>query len=200
MNDAHEIIVVKVGGSLFDLPDLGQRLQAWLSRQGAARVFLVPGGGPTADCVRDWDRRHHLGETRAHWLALRALTLNAHFLAGVLPQSQVIQHLSRPDMPHLEAAQGCRLVPIVDMYDFAFDDEQHDGHLPHSWDTTSDSLSARVAERLSAQRLVLLKSVTIDPGIDWKKAAGRGLVDAFFAEIVQRARLRVEIVNLRNES
>jgi ELWxxDGT repeat protein len=78
-------IVVKVGGSLFDLPDLGQRLHAWLAAQGHARMLLVPGGGPTADLIRAFDRRYGLGEEAAHWLALRAMALNAWILAALLP-------------------------------------------------------------------------------------------------------------------
>jgi aspartokinase-like uncharacterized kinase len=65
-------VVVKVGGSLFDLPDLGPRLEVWL---GARRsVVLVPGGGPTTDVVRALDRTHRLGEEAAHWLALRSIS------------------------------------------------------------------------------------------------------------------------------
>ena len=33
--------IVKVGGSLYDLPDLGRRLRAWLARLEAARILLV---------------------------------------------------------------------------------------------------------------------------------------------------------------
>lgn len=52
------LVVVKVGGSLFDLPDLGPRLRAWLKTLRTADVLLVPGGGPTADVVRSLDRAH----------------------------------------------------------------------------------------------------------------------------------------------
>src|ERR1700730_10035653 len=80
MSGSDGLVVVKVGGSLFDLADLGARLRAWLEPVVAGPVLLVPGGGPTADVVRAFDRLHALGEETAHWLAVRALTLNAHFL------------------------------------------------------------------------------------------------------------------------
>ena len=39
------MIVVKVGGSLFDLPDLGPRLRAFLASLADEDRLLVPGGG-----------------------------------------------------------------------------------------------------------------------------------------------------------
>ena len=78
------LAVVKVGGSLYDLPDLGPRLRAWLKQAPAADFLIVPGGGPTADVIRDLDRIHRLGEEKAHSLALAALRLNAWFLATLL--------------------------------------------------------------------------------------------------------------------
>src|SRR5262249_28627381 len=84
-----ELVVVKVGGSLYDLPDLGQRLAAWVHRLPASKVLLVPGGGATTDVVRDLDRCHGLGEATAHDLAMRSLTLNAWFLAAVLRETAI---------------------------------------------------------------------------------------------------------------
>src|SRR5581483_10984790 len=78
-----ELVVVKIGGSLLDLPDLGPRLKKWLE-QSAATVLVVPGGGAAADAVRRLDQLHRLGESRAHWLALRAVQLNASLLGDLL--------------------------------------------------------------------------------------------------------------------
>ena len=72
-------IVVKVGGSLFNQPDLGPRLQAFLGDL-TAPTLIVPGGGPTAEAIRAFDRIHRLGEESSHWLALRACTINGHLL------------------------------------------------------------------------------------------------------------------------
>ena len=82
--------VVKVGGSLFDLPDLRQRLQSYLARFDADKVALVPGGGATADAVRAFDRVHRLGEETSHWLAIQALSVNARFLQTILPGATII--------------------------------------------------------------------------------------------------------------
>jgi aspartokinase-like uncharacterized kinase len=187
---ASELTVVKVGGSLYDLPDFVLRLSLWLDRV-AGGVLLVPGGGPTAEVVRDLDLRHGLGEGCAHWLALRALSLNAHFLALLLA-GHVVADWRAALLPR-------RRLLILDALDFAVADEQRPDHLPHAWDVTSDSVAARVAVVSGARTLVLLKSVTIPPGMSWAEASQLGFVDVMFPRLIERAGpgLRVEAVNFR---
>jgi aspartokinase-like uncharacterized kinase len=186
-------VVVKVGGSLFDLPDLGARLESFLSGLNMADVILVPGGGPTADLVRSWDRNLHLGEEKAHWLALRALGFNAYFLATLLPETRVIERLEECHLPH---PRGSR--PVVDMHAWAIADESLPDHLPHRWEVTSDSLAARLAMCCAATELVLLKSVDFS-GEDWRQAADAGIVDGHFPHVMTRpgSDLRCRLVNLR---
>ncbi|AMV29046.1 hypothetical protein VT84_31920 [Gemmata sp. SH-PL17] len=78
------MIVVKVGGSLFDSPALGPALRTFIESLKPADVLLVPGGGPVADAVRELDRTHKLGEEAAHWLALQALSVTKAFLERVV--------------------------------------------------------------------------------------------------------------------
>jgi aspartokinase-like uncharacterized kinase len=167
-------LVVKVGGSLFDMPDLGPKLQAWLQTLPDPHVLLVPGGGATADVVRELDGCHALGEERAHWLALAALSLNARFLQTLLPAAQIIT-----DCAACKASWNQGHLPILDAYPFAIQDEQSVDALPHCWSVTSDSVAARVAQSVGARQLILLKSAAF-PG-DWDDASRQGYVDAFFA-------------------
>lgn len=52
---------------------------------------------------------------------------------------------------------------------------------------------------MKVRRLVLLKSTTIPPSIDWAEAGRLGLVDAMFAEVLRTAPrpFYVHAVNLR---
>lgn len=174
------LVVVKVGGSLYDLPDLGERLRRWLTALPTALLF--PGGGPTADVIRDYDRIHRLGAEGAHWLAIRALSLNAHFLARLLPEAKVITRLDEVERPGWV---------ILDPLPFFQADEANCEHLPHRWDVTSDSLAVRVASAARAE-LVLLKSIS------WQ-GPWTEVVDSYFPTAVQRAgpSLRIRVINLR---
>jgi aspartokinase-like uncharacterized kinase len=187
-----ELVVVKVGGSLFDLPDLGPRLRAWLAARGTGDVLLVPGGGTTADVVRALDQTHGLGEETSHWLALQALTLNAHFLKALLPGAVVVEQ------PHqrLTSAGG---PSILDPFRFAQEDEKRPGRLPHCWAATSDALAARVAVVTEARRLILLKSVSVPDDLTWTEAGGCGIVDQWLARVLERAPagLQVSCVDFR---
>jgi aspartokinase-like uncharacterized kinase len=185
------LVVVKVGGSLYDLPDLGARLRAFLHEQCAgASVILVPGGGPTVEAVRHLDRLHALGEEISHWLALNALSLNAHFLAALLPSARIVGAVDEWNRSE---------VAILDVHGFARADENRPGHLPHCWAVTSDAFAARAAVVFAADALILLKSTTIPPGMDWREAGHCGWVDEWFAEVLRTAppKLQVRAVNLR---
>jgi 5-(aminomethyl)-3-furanmethanol phosphate kinase len=183
-----ERLVAKVGGSLYDLPDLGPRLRRWLAARSADSILLVPGGGVLANVVRQLDASHGLGEEAAHWLALRSLTLATHFLAELLPGSVIVSH------PGEWRSDG---LAVLDSHAFAQADEGMPGALPHSWAVTSDSVAARAARVMKARRLVLLKSITIPDGMDWREAARRGWVDRFFPEALSDE-LQVEALNLRD--
>jgi aspartokinase-like uncharacterized kinase len=149
--------------------------------------LLVPGGGEVANAVRQLDRCHGLGEEDSHWLALRAVALNAYFLGRLLP-----------DVPVLATPEAWERVAILDVFRFACADEEREGCLPHCWEVTSDSLAARVAIVAGAAELVLLKSVTIPPEMNWEEAGRAGLVDARFASVLAAAPgLRVRSVNFR---
>jgi aspartokinase-like uncharacterized kinase len=184
-----DVIVVKVGGSLFDLPELGPRLERWLAGLAPADVLIVPGGGPTADVIRALDDLHHLGEEKAHWLALRTLALNARVLADLLPAATVLES---PDARR-------RPLAILDPFAFCVADERDrpEEALPHAWSVSSDSIAARVAIRSRARELILLKSVTIPDGTDWDAAAAAGHVDLTFPGIVRNAGLAVRAINFR---
>jgi hypothetical protein len=168
---AARVIVVKVGGSLYDHPRLGPGLLAYLEKL-AAPILVVPGGGRFADAIRDLDAVHHLGNDISHRLALHAMNLAGEFLNSL----GALTHIAPP---------AC------------FDAVGADPDLPHTWEATSDSIAAWAAARHGASRLILLKSIDIPAGTTWAEAAERGWVDRHFPIVLNRHFVQVETVNFR---
>ncbi len=94
------MIVVKVGGSLYDHPRLDLGLQAYLESLPEP-VLLVPGGGGFADAVRKLDAIHHLGEEQSHYLALHAMNLAGEFLKRLGITKTILDATAfDTDLPH----------------------------------------------------------------------------------------------------
>lgn len=187
-------VIVKVGGSLYERTDLAPRLTRLLARPDLQPTLLVPGGGKLADDVRRLDRLHRLGQEASHWLALNVLSVNATFLARLLPGSHVV-----PGPEEALPVWECGGVAILDACRFAEADESRPGALPHSWQVTSDSIAARLAVVCQARKLVLLKSVSFPEPIDWVEASRQGFVDEWFVKVLeQAANLEIEAINLRS--
>jgi aspartokinase-like uncharacterized kinase len=183
-------VVVKVGGSLFDLPNLGAYLKRWLDCL-AFPALIVPGGGPLVDGLRELNQRHKLGEETCHWLALRAMSLNAFFLSKVLNDVEVIKDLSG-----WQAAASKGRLAILDAHSFAVKDEGQPGCLPHNWSVTSDSIAARAAAVFGALTLVLLKSVDLPKDASWAEVERIGIVDPYFRKALSPA-VSPRLVNFR---
>jgi aspartokinase-like uncharacterized kinase len=171
-------LVVKIGGSLFDLfPSLVPVLS------GSGRdVLLVPGGGRFADAVRAAE----LDDDASHWMAVAAMeqigwSLVSH---GVPPVSR------------LRLPQGTEVfLPYCAL--------RETDALPHSWDVTSDTVAAWVAHSLGCD-LLILKSVDglyaasrlltrIEAPIPCSE------VDAGFLPYVLRHGIRTTVINGRIE-
>jgi aspartokinase-like uncharacterized kinase len=185
-------LVVKVGGSLCDWPELGNALPRWLSEHAPPETLIVSGGGPLAERVRELHASHRINDDGAHWLALDAMNLTADLLMNLLADRRLVR-VGRAQDCAASWARGESA--ILDALSFAQSDEINPSALPHSWDATSDSVAARLAELLAAD-LVFLKSAHPPRGniVAWSAA---GYVDAHCPLIVSRAKLTVRAVNLR---
>jgi len=190
------LTVVKVGGSLFDWPELPVRLAAFLNgRRTSDRdegIVLIAGGGPAADVVRSLDRLYGLGDHTAHQLALAAMDISALCLARLVSDPFLVDSVEK-----LGAAWKKGSVPVVAARAFLAEIDRC-GHepLPASWDVTSDSIAARIASFIGADRLILLKSASVPGGATRREAARLGLVDPMLP-CVARTLPSVQYSNLR---
>jgi 5-(aminomethyl)-3-furanmethanol phosphate kinase len=188
------IVVVKVGGSLLDWPNLPDALSAYIDSLRPDRVALIVGGGAVVDLLRGLDSVHAIGEKRAHVLALRALELTARLAETLVPGLQVVE---RPEQ--VSKAWESRLVPVLSPWWWMANvDRQASDPLPEEWGTTTDSIAARIARDLPADALVLLKSHW--PGgtsLERSDASRSGFVDPFFPSASAWLD-RVAVINLRS--
>ena len=169
-------VVVKIGGGLLAFPDqLERTLDALTSVARHARVLVVAGGGPFADAVRETDRRIGLSDDAAHAMAVLAMDQYAYLIASRLDDAVVAETIDE-----IAAALASHRLPVLapSRWLRAVDP------LPHSWDVTSDSIAAWVANAINASQLVLIKPPA---------ARGARLTDSYFERAVD-ARLEVTIV------
>ncbi len=186
--------VIKLGGSLLDCDGLAARVRRWLAQQPNGPNILLAGGGELADVVRRAFAQHRLDEEAAHWLCVRLLGVTAELLARLLPEAA---HATR--LEELRSARACQPVVFDCEHFLRHDDARWPDPLPHTWDVTSDSIAARLAQRLAACELVLLKSRLPDPRWDLAQAAEAGFVDRYFPRAARCLR-RIRYVNLRDEA
>ena len=193
------VTLIKVGGSLLDWSKLPDRLNQFVESRRASepgfRPVLLCGGGPFADLIRRLDRTHHLGDFAAHRLAIQAMDLASTVLLCLLPAAFGVDRLDALD-EETEPGDIPLLVPSLTVQEL---EDEHPLPLPPSWDVTSDTIAAWVAERIHARSLILLKSASLPPGADRDLAARLKLVDPCFP-LMSSAVARVEYVNLRDLS
>ena len=190
--------VFKLGGSLFDMEDLVPRIVRALSLTKASRKILVVGGGETADNVRAWDRRFALGAANAHWLALRAMTLNAWLFHHLL-EREGIPAVVAGTRDTLDAAFPDGQVALLDAAQFvAIEEPGASVALPHNWDATSDSTAVWTAGQLGAVEFTLLKSAP-PPSRSIGELSRLGYIDPVFPRLAPRLP-KIYALNLRDEA
>jgi aspartokinase-like uncharacterized kinase len=158
--------VVKIGGRL----GRGERLSALCARLAhmgrSHRILVVPGGGVFADAVRECDARFGLSAGAAHWMAILAMDQYGHLLADLIPASRTVVGVA-----DAAAVAGAGSVAVLLPHALLAEADP----LPHSWQVTSDSIAAWVAELVGAPKLVLLKDrVGLDVPVDGVPAATLG--------------------------
>jgi 5-(aminomethyl)-3-furanmethanol phosphate kinase len=143
------IIVLKIGGGLIGVPTALDRVCALVSQAGRTRrILVVPGGGPFADLVREFDQSIRLSPDTAHWMAILAMDQYAHVLAERITGAVLVEEpgaiLGATKPAGVAVLAPSRWMRSADV-------------LPHSWEVTSDSIAAFIAGAIDAARLVLIK-------------------------------------------
>ena len=173
-NQSTSPLIVKVGGSLYNqIPDLAPILIA-----SDRPLFIIPGGGPFADLVR----QVRVNNDAAHWMAIAAMEQYGWFISsfGILTTDRIAVPLTTTVLlPY-------RCLRLTDI-------------LPHTWDVTSDTIAAWVAGTLHLD-LLLLKSMDgiFINGILQEQVTGlveSDIVDPCFIPFVIKNTVKTTIIN-----
>jgi len=189
--------VVKVGGSLLDLPDLPARLRDWLARQQPAHQVLIAGGGSLVEQVRHWHAAQPLDEVVAHWMCVDLLAVTARLLQARLPEIPLVEddRLLR----ERAAKTGCTIFDPA-----AWLRRSEPGllgtRLPSNWEVTSDAIAGRLAVTLDAEELVLMKSVLPQSAVssEISHLSATGYIDPMLARLASELP-STRLVNLRSD-
>lgn len=177
--------IVKIGGSLSDNP----LLPAWLdllAECGGGRVIVVCGGGSFGDEVRRVQAQWRFGDLSAHNMAILAMAQTAYLLHGLNPALQLTR--SKADIHRvLHKGQTALWLPL--------ELQRNRSTTRTTWDFTSDSIALDLAHRLNAERLVLVKSCEIDPGLSLAQLGEAGIVDPGFGALSDGAAFPIDVVH-----
>jgi 5-(aminomethyl)-3-furanmethanol phosphate kinase len=181
--------VIKLGGSLLDWPEWVGQFRRWLALQPPAAGVIITGGGAIVERIRALDGARSMSSETAHWLAVRAMCLTAASAAERLSEATLIRSIGQLD-------RSAEALQILDVEQLLRDEQGTAGAMPCNWSVTSDSIAARVASRVKAGELVLLKSALPADPATHESLAQVGYVDAYFPQAARR--LAVRLVNLRD--
>ncbi len=156
--------VIKIGGSLLantsDRSVIGN-VEQWLAQQSDSINVVIVGGGHAVDHLRRWQHQFHLTAKQAHINAVQVMSLNTSRLTRSSCISSVIANWK--GLTNFFRSENTNPTTIMfDCLSFVRDVEPTlvGTTLAPDWSCTSDSIAARIAQLLGADRLTLLKSRT----------------------------------------
>jgi len=180
--------VIKLGGSLMtDKASLIQCLNT-ISQKYTEKIVIVPGGGVFADQVRSLQKEWGFNDQIAHQMAILAMQKMALLLYSIKPDFVLANNVSL-----IQQALNMHSV-VIWRPDIV---ELNKSNVKASWDVTSDSLAAWLANQLTATELILVKSVEIPlkGSIDIETMQKLDLVDNAFNELSQNASYMITVIN-----
>ncbi len=195
-----EKVIIKFGGSLIEksrgiirfLGDYAKEKEKYEDK--ALTIILIPGGGPFAEAVKNLSADISISENTAHWMAVLAMHQYGLFLASGEIEIPAVESVDEID----GAGAICILLPYKIL--------KSDDCLPHTWDVTSDTIAAFVANKMGEKTFIKLTDV--DGIIDEKghliekipikemiEKEERGCVDAELPRFLMQNKMSCIIVN-----
>lgn len=133
--------VVKIGGSLFPghAIDLAEKLMGTGS-------LIILGGGEFANLIRSYDDEMGFSEDAAHWTAIDCMDIIAKLVNDRVESAELAYTIEEVNQISVEG-----LTPIFVVSEFL----RLEDPFECSWDVTSDSIAAYVANLLNANLFIV---------------------------------------------
>ncbi len=177
--------IVKLGGSLYNAPNLNRWLTRLHTLSQQQPLVIVPGGGPFADQVRQAQQQHKFDDRSAHHMAILAMAQFGLLLHGLQPSATIV------NIPAAVAATPKLSIWIPDA-------RLLDADIAQNWQITSDSLALWFAQQLPAvQQLTLIKRIRPDTG-DLQQLNHKTIIDDGFTGLYQQHPVATQIVSFHD--
>lgn len=174
--------VIKLGGSLAQSEQLAACLEH-ITAIALTSTIIVPGGGEFANQVRAAQQHWRFDDIAAHHMAILAMQQMAIMFQALQPGWALSSSLS--------ALKQTQKVSIW------FPDpallNRHS--IPASWDITSDSLAAWLADRLAATELIVVKAAPCPSFTTIDSFVEQGILDAAFVEYARNKSYTVKVIS-----
>ena len=159
----NKIILVKLGGSLFEFPMLAKAWVQWRQSFPPEKlVWVILGGGKAADWIRGLQKIHHFSEALAHDMAIDSMRLIEPYFMELFALSQ-----NGDKWP-------TKMAPVKN---WLADLNPNHENLPRDWTVTSDAITLRLSDRPIVERVIFLKSVGPKRDTSLDLALEKGWVD-----------------------
>lgn len=180
--------VIKLGGSLLNSPVSMLACLNHIPRLNE-KIVVVCGGGMFADTIRHAQQSYLFNDVVAHEMAILAMQQTA-----LLCQSLNTQYSLCYDIADLSTAllktNNVIWSPSINNINAA--------KLPATWELSSDSLAAWLADTLGAKALIVVKSCQIDSSLPLQLLEKQGIIDKNFSYFVNKAPTQYTILSMED--
>ena len=178
--------VIKLGGSLMkDSAVLIDCLNT-IEQKYIDKIVLVPGGGVFADQVRSVQQQWGFNDQIAHQMALISMHQMALLFKSI--QKSFVLASSISDVQQ-ELSKHSVVIWMPDL------EELNAFGVEASWNISSDSLAAWLAEQLTATELILVKSAEIPLKLDIRQMQELKILDQAFNKYSNNASYKITLIN-----
>lgn len=146
-------------------------------------VVIIPGGGVFADQVRTVQKQWQFNDEIAHQMAILAMQQMALLFKSIKPIFSLVKNISVID----NYSSIAIWLPDIQ--------ELNSSAVKASWDITSDALAAWVANQLTTDELILVKSAPVPINNTIQQMQQQGLVDKAFCQYIKNAPYKTTLLN-----